>query len=548
MRFVAFLCVALAPVLVPLAAQQAPDVGAIADRVFAEWNSTHTPGCAVGVSQRGRVLLVRGYGMANLETGTPITAETIFESGSVAKQFTAAATLLLAADGKLSLDDPVRKYVPELPEYDRPLLVRHLLSHTSGLREWSSLVALAGWPRGTRVHTQDELLEAVFAQRSLNYPVGDYYSYTNSGFALLATIIERVSGKSFAAFTAERIFRPLGMASSGWRDDFRRIVPGRAQAYSRTREGFELNMPFEDVVGPGGMLTTVGDWLRWNDALDRRSLEGGLADLLEQPATLTNGRRIQYAMGLMVRTYRGTREVAHSGSTAGYSTYLTRFPEHGLSVAVLCNVAGAPATRYAREIADALIPGLAPESPPDTVAIDPGFASRVAGVYRSTRTHQPMFVAVAEPGGRGGRGGGGGPAIRALRDGSHLVGNQRVLFDLDANGRPRGLRVLQGDGDTVAFVYAAATPWRPSADELRTFEGTYSSDEVGASYTATVDSGRLVLRLRTAVRRVLTPVYPDAFSAGGMGTVWFTRDARGRVTAMHVGAARVWDIAFERQR
>lgn len=539
----------------PLVAQPTPqagtvDVGAVADRVFASWNSTHTPGCAVGVSQRGRVLLTRGYGMANLETGTPITPETIFESGSVAKQFTAAATLLLAADGRLSLDDTVQKYVPELPVYERPILVRHLLSHTSGLREWSTLVSMAGWPRGTRAHTQHELLEAVFAQRSLNYPVGDHYSYTNSGFALLTTIVARVSGKSFAEFTAERIFRPLGMTSTGWRDDFRRIVPGRAQAYSRAGDGFRLNMPFEDVVGPGGMLTTVGDWLKWNDALDRRSLEGGLADLLEQQAALTNGRRIQYAMGLMVRPYRGTREVAHSGSTAGYSTYLTRFPEHGLSVAVLCNVAGAPATSYARQIADALIPGLAAEARPDTVAMDPAVAARMAGVYRSTRTHQPLLVGVTAPGGRGGGAGRGGPPpIRALRDGSYLVNNQRVLFDRGPDGAPRGLRVLQTDGDTVAFLYAAAAPWRPTVDELRAFEGRYHSDEVGATYVATVENDRLVLRLRTAVVRELTPAYSDAFVAtGGLGTVWFTRDSRGRVTAMHVGSARMWDLVFARQR
>ena len=160
-----------------------------ADRIFAQFNSTHTPGCAVGVRQQGRDLLARGYGMADLETRTPITANTVFESGSVAKQFAATAILLLAQDGALRLDDPVRKFIPELPEYPRPLLVHHLLSHTSGLREWSNLVALAGWPRGTRVHTQQDLLEIIAAQRSLNYPVGDHYSYTNSGFALLPTIV-----------------------------------------------------------------------------------------------------------------------------------------------------------------------------------------------------------------------------------------------------------------------------------------------------------------------------------------------------------------------
>jgi CubicO group peptidase (beta-lactamase class C family) len=529
----------------PLPAQQAnQDLGAVADRVFADFNSTRSPGCAVGVARNSETLLTRGYGMANHETGTPITAATVFESGSVAKQFTAAAVLLLATDGKLNLDDPVRKYIPELPSYDRPILVRHLLSHTSGLREWSNLVGISGWPRGSRVHTQDDLLEVVVAQKQLNYPVGDHYSYTNSGFALLVTIIERVSGMPFTRFTAERLFQPLGMTSTGWRDDFTTLVPGRAQAYSRTGGGFRLNMPFENVVGPGGMLTTVGDWLTWNDHLDRKTL-GAVVDSLEQRAVLTNGRRIPYARGLVVSDFRGTREVAHSGSTGGYSTYLTRFPEHRLSVAVLCNVAGAGATGYARAIAAALIPNLAPAPGPDTVATDPGVAARLSGVYQSLRTHEPLLVGMAAAG-RGGRGGGSG--LRSLRDGGYLVGNTRVVFDVAPDGSPRGLRRLPADGDTVAYAFVSATPWTPAPQELTAFEGRYRSDEVNATYQAAVENGRLVLRLRAGVRRELTPIYKDAFTGGGgLGTIWFTRDTRGRVTAMHSGSARLWDLAFRRE-
>jgi CubicO group peptidase (beta-lactamase class C family) len=527
------------------AAQSPQDVVAAADRIFAQWNTATSPGCAVGVARNGQVVLMRGYGMANLETGTPITAETIFESGSVAKQFTAAATLLLASEGKLSLDDPVRKYVPELPEYGEPILVRHLLNHTSGLREWSNLVALAGWPRGTRVHTQADLLEVVTAQRSLNHRVGEYYSYTNSGFALLTTIIERVSGSSLARFTKERLFEPLAMTHSSWRDDFARIVPGRAQAYSRAQDGtWQLAMPFENVVGPGGMLTTVGDWLKWNAALDRRAL-GAIVDSLEKPSTLKNGRQIEYGMGLFVRRYRGLRELAHSGSTAGYSTYLARYPEQELSIAVLCNAAGANATAYTRQLVDALVPGLAPNTPPDTVVTDQAALQRFYGVYRSARTHEPLFVGVANAG-RAGRGSA-GSALRALRSGGYLLGANRVIFDEYQDGKPRGLRVIQSDGDTVQYLFVSATVWLPAKEELEGLAGRYRSDEIDATYTALVEDGRLVLRLRAGVRWELTPVYRDAFTAPGLGTVWFTRDSSGRGATIHVGAARVWDIAFTRQ-
>ena len=517
-----------------LAIAQTPDIGGVADRVFAQWNR-ESPGCAVGVAQNGRTLLTRGYGMANLETGTPINAETILESGSVAKQFTAAAVLLLMHDGKLRLDDRVQKYLPELPEYGRPLTIRHLLSHTSGLREWSNLMAVDGWARGSRVHSQEELLEGVFSQKELNYPVGDHYSYTNSGYGLLVTIIERVSGIPFTTFTTERIFKPLDMTHTSWRDDFERIVPGRAQAYSRRGNGWALEMPFEHVVGPGGMLTTVGDWLKWNEALDQRTLGGWLVDSLESRATLTSGRKITYAMGVTVSDWRGQREVAHSGSTGGYSTYLMRLPDHRISVAVMCNGAGANATNFARQMAEPLVANLRPNTPADTVAPDVAAASRITGVYRSTRTYEPAYVGVAGPGGRG------ATPVRSLRDGRVMVGNVPVLVDAGPDGRAQALRQLPASGDTIPFVFVSATPWTPSSSELSAFVGEYTSSEIRATWKASIDSGRLVLSARRGTRQALTPAYKDAFT-GTLGTVWFSRDAGGQVDAMHISAARLWNL------
>ena len=221
----------------PAAAQRpaaTPDIAAIADRIFTAWNNTHGPGCAVGVSRGGVTLLERGYGMADIAGERPITPATILESGSVAKQFTATAVMLLVADGKLKLDDDARTYLPELTSYGRPITVRHLLTHTSGLREWSNLVAWQGWPRGTRLHTQSDVYKIITDQSALNYPVGDHYSYTNSGFLLTRTLVERVSGMDFEAFTAQRIFKPLGLTHTSWRGDFTRVVPGLAQAYRRS--------------------------------------------------------------------------------------------------------------------------------------------------------------------------------------------------------------------------------------------------------------------------------------------------------------------------
>lgn len=355
-------CIALLVSLVCSAANapllaQSSEVDALADRVFKAYTPAG-PGCVVGVAQAGQVLLERAYGVADLETGTALTANSILEAGSVAKQFTAAAVTLLALDGKLRFDDDVRKHFPELPAYERPITVRMLLDHTSGLRDWGSLMGLAGWPRGSRAYTHAHVLEIIARQRALNYPPGDEYSYTNSGYNLLAMLVERVSGQSFASFSKTRLFDPLAMTRTSWRDDHRRVVPGRAKGYQPSQNGFRLDMPFENVHGNGGLLTTAGDLLRWNESLTKRTLGRALVDSLERQGVLTSGERITYAAGLVVDSYRGTPRIAHSGATAGYRAYLGRYPaQRDLSVAVLCNTY-APAGPLANGMVDGLASGL----------------------------------------------------------------------------------------------------------------------------------------------------------------------------------------------
>jgi CubicO group peptidase (beta-lactamase class C family) len=250
-----------------LHAQATPDRERAADRIFARWHSTSTPGCAVAAEVEGQPALSRAYGMADLEHGIPNRPETIFEAGSVSKQFTAAAVVLLALEGKLALDDDVRRYLPELPDYGRTVTVRHLMNHTSGLRDWGSVAAVSGWGRGERTHTHAHVLDILARQRALNYAPGAEYSYTNSGYNLMAVIVDRVSGMPFAEFSRVRIFEPLGLADTQWRDDYRRIVPGRAAAFAADGEGFTIDRPIEHVHGNGGLLTTVRDLLRWDRAL-----------------------------------------------------------------------------------------------------------------------------------------------------------------------------------------------------------------------------------------------------------------------------------------
>jgi len=338
MRFVVILAGAAA-----LATSAQAQPGGL-DAIFAK-HSASTPGCAVGVAEKGKAPVLRGYGSADLEHAVPITPETVFEAGSVSKQFTAAAILLLVEDGKIALSDDIRKYLPEIPQYDRPITVDMLLSHTSGLRDWGSVMDIAGWPRTSRVYTPVEVLQIATRQKGLNYAPGEDYSYTNTGYNLAAWIVLRVSGYSLADFTKLRIFEPLGMSHTSWRDNYKRVVPGRAIAYGPAPGGFGQDMPFENTYGHGGLLTTVGDLLIWNQALTDNRLGKTVSARMQEQAVLTGGRKIAYARGLFVQSWAGQPEIAHSGATAGYRAWLARFPVQGLSVRCCATAPGSTRCR-----------------------------------------------------------------------------------------------------------------------------------------------------------------------------------------------------------
>jgi len=398
----AALVLAGAPHAVTARTQSAPPPPAAVDKVFTRW-STATPGCAVGVAVGGKTVLTKAYGMADLEHEVPNTAETIFEAGSVAKQFTAMALLLLAQDGKLSLDDPARKYIPELPDYGAPLTIRHLLNHTSGLRDWGSVAGIAGAPRTTREYTHAHVLDLVSRQKSLNYPTGTQWSYTNTGFNLAAIIVSRVSGRSFAQFSQMRIFTPLGLTRTSWRDDHTRVVKGRALAYASASDGYHLDMPFENVHGNGGLLTTVGDLLKWNENFVSPVI-GDLALVTTQSTAgqFNDGRPLDYALGLFIGDYRGEPNIYHSGSTAGYRAHLNRFPRTHTSVAVLCNVATGDATRSANLVSDLYLAGLKPVTPTSpaqqTPAMTPAptaaLLAEFSGAYWSEEAEVSLNAAV----------------------------------------------------------------------------------------------------------------------------------------------------------
>jgi len=324
------------------------------DAIFSEWDKPRSPGCALGVIRKSRFIYQKGYGMANLDWDIPITPSTVFYVGSVSKQFTAAGILLLAREGKLSLDDDIRKYLPEMPAYEAPVTVRHLVHHTSGVRDIYAVMDLAGL-RVADVFSDEDALTLLAGQRSLNFKPGDEFLYSNGGYFLLSEIVERSSGKSFSEYTRQEVFGPLGMKDSHFHNDASHIVKRRALSYAPDGAGgFEQNyLGNFNKVGPGGLYTTVDDLLPWDENFYENRIGGdGFTDALLTRGVLNNGEELDYAFGIRDTEYQGLRVISHSGGMMGFRADVMRFPEERFSVMCLCNLGNIVPGELTRKVAN----------------------------------------------------------------------------------------------------------------------------------------------------------------------------------------------------
>ena len=524
--------------------QPPSDAEARVDEIFAQWDSAESPGCALSVGEAGSTVLSRAWGMADLEHGIPNTPATIFEGGSLAKQFTAAAVVLLALDGALSLDDDVRKYIPEVRDYGTPVTLRRLMTHTSGMRDWGSVASISGWGRGERSHRHAHVLDIVSRQSALNFEPGHEYSYSNTGYNLLAVVVDRVSGMPFAEFSRERIFEPLGMSDTQWRDDYRRIVPRRSTAYSAGDDGILINRPIEYVHGNGGILSTVGNLQTWNAALTDGRLGGeDFVRMMHDQAILNDGRRISYAGGLQVASFAGVPSITHTGSTAGYRGFIGRYPDQQLSVAILCNVGNANPGALGGQVARVF---LGDEASPDPEPAEgtslPGEEMEAkAGLYREVDTGDPLRITIEDA---------------ALRLGDQrLVAHSATEFQVGASerrlvfsgaasgGRPT---IDEYTGEYYDNSYEPVDEFAPDAAALEAYAGIYHSDDAETTLMVAAEGDRLVARRRPDARFELEPVYEDAFNAGSLGRLRFERGPDGRVHALGLRQGRVYDMRFQR--
>ncbi|MBM3790423.1 MAG: beta-lactamase family protein, partial [Acidobacteria bacterium] len=371
---------------------------------------------------------------------------------------------------------------------------------------------------------------------------------SNTGYNLLAVIVDRVSGMPFAEFTAKRIFEPLGMSRTRWRDDFQRIVPGRATAYETRREGgFATNMPFENVHGNGGLLTTVEDLLVWTENLETGKLGGpAFLEAMHRQGLLTNGRRIAYASGLRVDRYKGVPEVSHTGATAGYRAFLARYPKQRLAVALLCNVGSINPGGLGHEVADVFladaVAGAGAEAQ-QAVTLEESELSAKAGLYRDTSTGEPHRLIFREGELRLERGG----PLTPLSSAEFRVGtgDRRIRFEpMEGSNRPRFREARESGEDAV---FEPVPEFHPTAGQLAAFAGEFYSPDAEAALVAVVEEGKLVLRRRPDTKIELTPAYEDAFT-GSLGLIRFLRDAGGNVTELSVRQDRVYDLRFSLSR
>ena len=536
------------------------------DAFLSQWDKNDMPGCAVGVVKDGRLVYKRGLGMANLDYDVPNTPTTLFNLASVSKPFTALSIALLAQQGKLSLDDDIRKYVPEMPKYDDTITIRHLIHHTSGIREYEALVRFGGL--GTDNDYDDKaILDMLARQKNISFKPGSKHQYSNSNYHLLGIIVGRVSGKSLRAFAEENIFKPLGMKNTLYFDNRFEVVKNRAHGYMvGPDKSIRARSSLFDLVGGGGVLTTVEDLYLWTqNYYEPKVGNKELISLLTTPGTLTSGEKMNYAFGMWRGEYKGLPVIRHSGNMSGYRAQILSFPEQKFTVIALSNNSAIFPSVIVNKLADIYLEGqLKPDVPsqkrvaetlPPAIALPEKEALRYAGIYANPETGKVFKLSLKD-----------GKLIN-----SGLLSNEIPVMPISENrlllvagtdvtelnpvfnqsGTISEIKILTKSGKPDIFV--PAKPPLDSPQQLSEYAGTYYSDEFNADYKISLNGNTLSLQISENLKPGLTAAYADVFTtAGGQINLSFTRDDKGKIAGFVFNSAvderEVKGIIFKRRQ
>ena len=544
----------------------APDVAKQVDKVFTKWDRLDSPGCALGVYRGGQIVYKRGYGMEDLNEDVHITPGTVFHVASMSKQFTAASIVLLAQQGKLSLDDDVRKYIPELPDFGQKITIRNLVYHTSGLRDQWALLELAGWRYSKDLITDEDVMSMMTRQKELNSKPGERHMYCNTGYTLMGLIVKRVSGMSLREFTTKNIFEPLGMMHTHFRDDHAEIIKHDAVGYEQeTGKPFEISITNFDTVGATSLHTTVDDLQRWDENFYQPKVGGPafVQQMLEQ-GKLNNGEQLDYAFGLVKGKYKDLPTVDHAGADAGYRSDMTRFPEQHFSVAVLCNSAEADPSALGRQVADIVLAKEIKAAGAATPAKEPSAKSTAGtaviltteqmaaftGLYWNRENDAFMKIFVREGKLEGYMGGEEPRVLKPFGKSQFHIADEpwgdevEIHFVAASGDEPR--RMERSDGGGKPRVFEAKEPFSPARAELAEYTGAYVSDEIDPLYRIVLDNEKLSLVRVKHEADTLRPAVRDVF-AGEIGTVRFVRDANGHVSGFVLNAGRIQNFHFTKR-
>jgi len=539
-------------VFVILALRTPLDVAALAqndptpqiDQLFSAYARPGSPGCSLGVIRDGEFVYRKAYGLASLELGIPLSSQSVFYMASVSKQFTAAAVVLAAEQGFLSLDDDVRKYIPELPDYGHVITLRQMIHQTSGFRDFFTLLHLSGHDAAD-FNSPDDIFKIVVRQRGLNNIPGDEWIYSNTNYFLLGMVIKRATQKSLSEFAAENMFKPLGMSRTLFYDDHTLVVPGRVAAYdSGPHDTFRVDWSTTfALVGSGGLMSSVDDLLLWDrNFYVNRLGKGMLVQELQTPGLLNSGNKISYAMGLDLGNYRGLPIVEHSGGTFGYRTELLRFPQQKFSVVCLCNLASAVPENLARRVADIY---LADQWPPGAAALSPSRNENLpdptafAGKYLDPRTHLTYTFTAAN-----GNLMAWGAVLRRISANQFYDLESNIITFESSSGTVHAKLDIKGE---TYFSGSRLEELRLDEPALASYAGQFQSTELDTAYRLLAEKGTLILRNRENPPQNLIPISNDEFDAGEFGRFVFERDGAGRVSGLRVFTQDARGIAFKKQ-
>ena len=553
---------AMFPAVVAAEPRQEQDASAARiDAIFADWNRPDSPGCGVGVSRNGGFAFERGYGMADVESKIAITPTTVFHIASISKQFTAMSILLLAQRGRLSLDDEVRKHIPDWADQGSRLTIRHLLSHTGGLRDGFLLLELIP-PGDEKTDLNEAIVRIVARQRGLNFPPGTEFQYSNSGYVVLANIVKQVSGQSLRAFADAHIFKPLGMAQTHVHDDPAIAVPNRAFGYRQSATGLSriAHADLGRLVGTTGVLTTVRDMLRWQQNFaEVRVGEPALVAAMQTPMRLADGTTAPYGFGLWIEPDGDLRTIGHGGGDPGYAAHVRRYPDRGIAVAVLCNLedVGPRVGEFTRRVARVFIgddrttssAGVTTAAPA-LVTLSPDQLAGKAGLYRDVESDTFGRILLRDGKLRAAEGAGKGETdsveLSAVAAERFIIPGTPFAFDFVPGRTGEAVEVhITGQGPKPV-VLRKVPEFSPSAEELRALAGDYRSSELDVTYRVVVRESKLAVQMPGRRDSLLDAVVSDTFTGGVFDTLKFLRDANGSVVAAALHSSGVRGLRFDR--